>query len=55
MRNPVTDFSPLSGLKANITDVDITIPDPDTMQPTVSITAPSGVQNGAFDATITFT
>ena len=53
-RNPVTDFSPLSGLKANITDVDITIPDPDTTQPTVSITVPSGAQNGAFDATITF-
>ena len=55
VRNPVTDFSPLSGLKANITDVDITIPDPDTTQPTVSITVPSGAQNGAFDATITFT
>jgi hypothetical protein len=54
-RNPVTDFSPLSGLKANITDVDITIPDPDTTRPTVSITVPSGAQNGAFDATITFT
>ena len=53
-RNPVTDFSPLSGLKANITDVDITIPDPDTTHPTVSITVPSSAQNGAFDATITF-
>ena len=53
-RNPVTDFSPLSGLKANITDVDITIPDPDTTHPTVSITVPSGAQNGAFDATINF-
>ena len=53
-RNPVTDFSPLSGLKANITNVDITIPDPDTTQPTVSITVPSGAQNGAFDTTITF-
>ena len=52
--NPVTDFSPLSGLKANITDVDITIPDPDTTHPTVNITVPSGAQNGAFDATITF-
>ena len=54
-RNPVTDFSPLSGLKANITDVDITIPDPDTTRPTVSITVPSGAQNGAFDVRITFT
>ena len=53
-RNLVTDFSPLSGLKANIANVDITIPDPDTTRPTVSITVPSDVQNGAFDATITF-
>ena len=52
--NPVTDFSPLSGLKTNITDVDITIPDPDTTRPTVSITVPSGAQNGAFNVTITF-
>ena len=57
VRNPVTDFSPLSGLKANIADVDVNIPDPppeDTTRPTVSISVPSGTQNGAFDATITF-
>ena len=53
-RNPITDFSPLSGLKASITDVDVTIPDPDTTRPSVSITVPSGTQTGAFDATITF-
>ena len=54
-RNPITDFSPLSGLKASITDVDVTIPDPDRTRPSVSITVPSGSQTGAFDATITFT
>ena len=63
--NPVTDFSPLSGLKANIKHVDISIPDPvvpnpvveverDTTRPGVSISLPSGTQNGAFDATLTF-
>ena len=52
--NAITDFSPLVTL-VNVTDVDITLPDPDTTAPGVSISVPSGVQNGAFDVTITFT
>ena len=52
--NPVTDFSPLSGL-TSLTDTDVEIPESDTEPPSVSITAPSVTQNGAFDATITFT
>ena len=57
-RNPgITDFSPLSGLKANLVDYDVDIPDPDpedTTSPSVEITVPSDLQNGAFDATMTF-
>ena len=45
-------LSSLTGL----TYIDIPIPDPpDTAAPRVSISAPSGVQNGAFSVTITFT
>ena len=58
-RNPgITDFSPLSGLKANLVDYDVDIPDPDpadTTAPGVSISVPSGVQTGVFSVTITFT
>ena len=51
--NTLTNAHLLSSL-TNL-DVDITIPDPpDTTSPTVSIAAPSGVQNGAFTATLTF-
>ena len=52
--NQITDFSPLSGL-SKLSDVDVTIPEPDTTSPGVSISVPSGVQNGAFSVTITFT
>ena len=52
--NPVTDLSPLVTL-VNVTDSDVDLPDPDTTAPDVSITVPSGVQNGAFNVTITFT
>ena len=51
--NPVTDFSPLSNLP-HLTDVDVNIPS-DTERPGVSLSVPSGVQNGRFDVTITFT
>ena len=45
-------LSSLTGL----TYIDIPIPDPpDTTAPSVTVSAPSGTQNGAFDATITFT
>ena len=61
--NPIADASPLSSL-TNLNNVDITIPDPppedppppsDTTAPGTSISVPSGVQNSAFTATITFT
>ena len=52
--NPTTDFSSLVTL-VKVTDSDVNLPDPDTTAPGVSISVPSGVQNGAFDATITFT
>ena len=45
-------LSSLTGL----TYIDIPIPDPpDTTAPSVSISVPSGTQNGAFSVTITFT
>ena len=53
--NSLTNAHLLSSL-TNLTTIDITIPDPpDTTAPDVSISVPSGTQNGAFDATITFT
>ena len=54
-RNSLTNAHLLSSL-TNLTTIDITIPDPpDTTAPTVEISVPSGTQNSAFDATITFT
>ena len=53
-RNPITDFLPLVTL-VNVTDSDVDVPDPDTTAPGVSISVPSGTQNGAFSITITFT
>ena len=53
-RNPLTNAHLLSSL-TNLTTIDITIPDPpDTIDPDVSISVPSGTQTGAFDVTITF-
>ena len=52
--NSITDFSALVTL-VNVTDSDVNLPDPDTTPPGVSISVPSGVQNGAFDVTVTFT
>ena len=53
--NALTNAHLLSSL-TNLTTIDITIPDPpDTTAPDVSISVSSGTQNGAFDATITFT
>ena len=52
--NSITDLSPLVTL-VNVTDSDVNLPEPDTTAPGVSISVPSGVQNGAFNATITFT
>ena len=53
--NALTNAHLLSSL-TNLTTIDITIPDPpDTTAPTVEISVPSGTQNSAFDATITFT
>ena len=51
--NPISDLSPLVTL-VKVTDSDVNLPEPDTTAPGVSISAPSGVQNDAFDATITF-
>ena len=51
--NSITDFSPLVTL-VNVTNSDVNLPDPDTTAPSVSITVPSSVQNGAFSVTITF-
>ena len=52
--NSLTNAHLLSSL-TNLTTIDITIPDPpDTTAPTVEISVPSGTQNGAFNATITF-
>ena len=52
--NSITDLSPLVTL-VNVTDSDVDLPDPDTTAPGVSISVPSGTQNGAFSVTITFT
>ena len=53
--NSLTNAHLLSSL-TNLTNIDITIPDPpDTTAPGVSISVPSDLQNGVFDATITFT
>ena len=50
--NSITDFSPLSNLN-NLQYADVEIPEPEPLE--VSISVPSDVQNGAFEATITFT
>ena len=52
--NSITDLSPLVTL-VNVTDSDVDLPEPDTTAPGVSISVPSGTQNGAFSVTITFT
>ena len=53
--NSITNAHLLSSLP-KLTTVDIMIPPPpDTEAPGVSISVPSGVQTGAFNATITFT
>ena len=49
--NSISDFSPLSNLN-NLQYADVEIPEPESLE--VSISVPSDVQNGAFDATITF-
>ena len=52
--NSLTNAHLLSSL-TGLTYIDIPIPDPpDTTAPSVTVSVPSGVQNGAFDATITF-
>ena len=53
--NTLTNAHLLSSL-TNLINIDIPIPDPpDTISPDVSISVPSGIQNGQFEATITFT
>ena len=52
--NSITDFSPLSHLN-NLQYADVEIPEPEPEPLEVSISVPSGVQNSAFNATITFT
>ena len=53
--NSLTNAHLLSSL-TGLTYIDIPIPDPpDTTAPRVTVSVPSGTQNGAFDATITFT
>ena len=53
--NSLTNAHLLSSL-TGLTYIDIPIPDPpDTIAPRVTVSVPSGTQNGAFDATITFT
>ena len=52
--NSITDLSALVTL-VKVTDSDVDLPDPDTTAPGVSISVPSGVQNGAFSVSITFT
>ena len=53
--NSLTNAHLLSSL-TGLTQIDIPIPDPpDTTAPSVTVSVPSGTQNGAFDATITFT
>ena len=51
--NSITDFSPLSNLN-NLQYADVEIPEPEPELLEVNISVPSDVQNGAFDATITF-
>ena len=52
--NSLTNAHLLSSL-TGLTQIDIPIPDPpDTTAPSVTVSVPSGVQTGAFDATITF-
>ena len=52
--NSLTNAHLLSSL-TGLTQIDIPIPDPpDTTAPSVTVSVPSGVQNGAFNATITF-
>ena len=53
--NSLTNAHLLSSL-TGLTYIDIPIPDPpDTTAPSVTVSAPSGTQAGAFNATITFT
>ena len=53
--NSLTNAHLLSSL-TGLTQIDISIPDPpDTTAPSVTVSVPSGTQNGTFDATITFT
>ena len=53
--NSLTNAHLLSSL-TGLTYIDIPIPDPpDTTAPSVTVSVPSGTQNGTFDATITFT
>ena len=52
--NSITDLLPLVTL-VNVTNSDVDLPEPDTTVPGVSISVPSGVQNSAFNVTITFT
>ena len=53
--NSLTNAHLLSSL-TGLTQIDIPIPDPpDTTAPSVTVSVPSGTQNGTFDATITFT
>ena len=52
--NSLTNAHLLSSL-TGLTQIDIPIPDPpDTTAPSVTVSVPSGTQNGTFDATITF-
>ena len=53
--NSLTNAHLLSSL-TGLTYIDIPIPDPpDTTAPSVTVSVPSGTQNGAFNVTITFT
>ena len=53
--NSLTNAHLLSSL-TGLTYIDIPIPDPpDTTAPSVTVSVPSGVQNGRFSVTITFT
>ena len=53
--NSLTNAHLLSSL-TGLTQIDIPIPDPpDTTAPSVTVSVPSGTQNGAFNVTITFT
>ena len=53
--NSLTNAHLLSSL-TGLAYIDISIPDPpDTTAPSVTVSVPSGTQNGAFNVTITFT